>query len=125
MKPARNASASVAGGWFLPLSLFFLGLSIQFELFFLYLIPVFVVLSIILKPKFPDLKLFTSSFLLLALSLSTMIATEIKFRFSGILSLFGDILLRTGDKPPFSVTFKLFLDRYFETFSLNLLPTVP
>ncbi len=111
--------------WGLPLGLFFLGLSIQFELFFLYLIPVFILLWFILKPKFPDLKLFTSSFLLLILSLSTMLLTEFKFRFGGISSLVAGVLGQGGVKPAFSETMKLFLNRYFETFSLNLLPSIP
>lgn len=54
-----------------------------------------------------------------------MIATEIKFRFGGALSLFSDFLRKSDPKPPFSETFKLFLSRYFETFSQNLLPSVP
>lgn len=40
--------------WGLPLASFFLGLSIQFELFFIYLIPTSLILWFILKPKFPN-----------------------------------------------------------------------
>jgi hypothetical protein len=38
------------------LSLLFLGLSIQFELFFIYLIPVGVIAWFILRPKMPTIK---------------------------------------------------------------------
>ena len=73
--------------WGLPLSMFGLGLSIQFELFFIYLIPVFILLWLILKPKFPSLKVLSSSFLVLSFTLSSMIATEIKFHFAGVKSI--------------------------------------
>lgn len=109
--------------WGLPLFLFSLGLSIQFELFFLYLIPAFIILWLILKPKLPNAKLLTFSLLVFFFSLSTMIATEIKFRFSGALGLLSDLLRKTGEKPPFFVTFKEFINHYFGTFSQNLFPT--
>lgn len=109
--------------WGLPLGLFSLGLSIQFELFFLYLIPVFALLWLILKPSFPKTKLSILSLLVFGTSLSSMIATEIKFHFSGILSLLSDLVRKSGSKPPFLITIKEFLNRYFETFSLNLFPT--
>lgn len=72
--------------WGLPLAMLFLGLSIQFELFFIYLIPVLFILFFILKPKVPTPKTIIYSILALGVSLSTMIATEIKFGFSGISS---------------------------------------
>src|SRR3989344_5425926 len=110
---------------YLPISLFFLGISIQFELFFLYLIPVFLILWFVLKLKVPKLKVLSYSLLVISLSLSTMIATEIKFRFSGILSLLSDLVRKTGPKPAFFSTLKDFVTHYFETFSINLLPSVP
>ena len=75
--------------WGLPLSMLALGLSIQSELFFIYLIPVFILSWLILRPKFPNFKTFTFSLLTFTLATSTMIATEIKFHFAGILSLLG------------------------------------
>ncbi len=51
------------------------------------IIPVFILLWLILRPKFPSLKTFSYSLLALSFTLSTMIATEIKFRFAGIKSL--------------------------------------
>lgn len=109
--------------WGLPLAFFFLGLSIQFELFFLYLIPTFLILFFVLKLKLPNLKLSIFSILALTLSLSTMIATEIKFGFAGVISL-----LHAGDsvggiqKANF---LSQFVTRFFETFSQTLFPTAP
>ena len=63
--------------WGLPLAGFFLGLTIQFELFFIYLIPTGILAWLILRPKSPSLKLFFYSLLAIICSLSTMILTEI------------------------------------------------
>lgn len=73
--------------WGLPLSMLALGLSIQFELFFIYLIPVFIILWLILKPKFPSFRVFIFSLSAITCTLSTMLATEIKFHFAGVKSL--------------------------------------
>jgi len=98
--------------WGLILSMFSLGLSIQFELFFIYLIPVFILLWLILKLKFPSLKILSSSFLVLSFTLSTMIATEIKFHFAGILSF-----VSAGKFVGGSQSFD-----FLKLFSLNILP---
>lgn len=98
--------------WGLPLAMFFLGLSIQFELFFIYLIPVFIILWFILKLKLPTLKIFVLSLVACCLSLSTMIATEIKFHFAGVKSL-----LAAGSFVGGSQRFDL-----WKLFPLDLLP---
>lgn len=109
--------------WGLPLAFFFLGLSIQFELFFIYLVPTFIIVWLILKPKFPNLKIIVLSFLSLTISLSTMIATEIKFGFSGVTSL-----LSAGNnvggiqKANF---LGQFITRFFDTFSQTMFPAIP
>ncbi|EKE05684.1 MAG: hypothetical protein ACD_19C00182G0012 [uncultured bacterium] len=74
--------------WGLPLTFLALGLSIQFELFFLYLILAGIIAWFILRPKLPTLKNILLSVGVLALTLSTMILTEIKFGFAGIKSMF-------------------------------------
>ncbi len=73
--------------WGLPLSFLFLGITIQFELFFIYLIPGGVLAWIILRPKWPTLKLALLSIFLFCVAVSSMIATEIKFHFAGIKSI--------------------------------------
>jgi len=98
--------------WGLPLSMLALGLSIQFELFFIYLIPVFILLWLILKPKFPGPKNLFYALITLLLVLSSMIATEIKFHFAGISSLVSAGSLVGG-----SQNFD-----FLKLFSLNILP---
>lgn len=98
--------------WGLPLSMLALGLSIQFELFFIYLIPVFILSWLILKLKFPKVKILFLSILALLISLSTMIATEIKFHFAGIKSLLSAGSL-VGGSAKFDFT---------KLFSLNFWP---
>lgn len=105
--------------WGLPLAAFFLGLSIQFEIFFLYLIPTGLILWLILKPKFPGLKIFIFSLLALCSSLSTMILTEIKFHFSGIRAL---LAATGGPKTSLGHNLQYFLDRFFQTFAQTLWP---
>ena len=98
--------------WGLPLSMLALGLSIQFELFFIYLIPVFILSWLILRPKLPGLKIFIYSLSAITFSLSSMIATEIKFHFAGIKSLLSAGSLVGGDQ-----TFN-----YNKFFALDLIP---
>jgi len=75
--------------WWLVLTALSLGLSIQFELFFLYLIPVFLVYALATRPKLASIKtLFVSALVFLA-SVSTMIMTEIKFSFTGVMAILG------------------------------------
>jgi len=105
--------------WGLPFAFFFLGLSIQFEIFFLYLIPIVIFIWIILKMKLPKIKTLILSILSFFLATSTMIATEIKFHFSGIKSLFLSNSIQQQLKNQF---FKEFIQRYFKTFSETLLP---
>lgn len=108
--------------WGLPLSMLALGLSIQFELFFIYLIPVFILSWLILKPKFPSLKIFTYSLSAITLTLSTMIATEIKFHFAGVLSILGAGKLVGETHTGFFYLLKDFLLNKWEAFYLNFWP---
>jgi hypothetical protein len=109
--------------WGLPLATFFLGLSVQFELFFVYLIPTGIILWLVLRPKFPGLKIFIFSLLAFSFSLSTMIATEIKFQFVGVKSLLAAGELTGGVQ---RTTFlKQFMERFFAVFSSTLLPNFP
>lgn len=109
--------------WGLPLAAFFLGLSIQFELFFIYLIPTGLILWLVLRPKFPNLKIFLLSLVTFLLSLSTMLATEIKFQFAGVKSLLGAGSFIGGVERTNFI--KQFVERLFSTFSDTLLPIFP
>lgn len=102
-----------------PLAAFFLGLCIQFQLFFVYLLPISLLIFLIFKPKLPSLKLSLVSILLFCLATSTMILTELKFRFAGVFSLLGagDLV---GEKLNFVQKISRFSIEFFQTFNLNL-----
>lgn len=108
--------------WGLPLTMLALGLSIQFELFFIYLIPVFILSWLILHPKLPNIKTIILSFLAFTLTTSTMIATEIKFHFAGVSGILGAGKL-VGEKHS-SLFYLLndFLINKWEAFYLNFWP---
>jgi len=108
--------------WFLPGVAFFLGLTIQYELFFLYLIPTIVVLFLILRIRFPDIKVLLASLISFCLITSTMIATELKYSFSGVISLFSAGQFVGGEKQNYLVQF---IQRFFETFGQALTPQLP
>jgi|WetSurSiteA1Bulk_404760.scaffolds.fasta_scaffold01882_3 hypothetical protein len=108
--------------WGLVLAFFFLGLSIQFELFFIYLLPVTILLFLLLRMKWPNFKTILFSTLVLCLSLSTMIATEIKFKFSGVKVLLGISQSEGVDKGLFLENLKRFITKYYEVTSLNFTP---
>lgn len=108
--------------WGLPVSLFFLGLSIEFELFMLYLIPTFLIAWLILRPKLPSLKVFLISILSFTISVSTMILTEIKYNFAGVKSILFAGNFVGGEKKPFITQLISFLELRWETFTLNLFP---
>lgn len=108
--------------WGLFLSMFALGLSIQFELFFIYLIPVFILLWLILKPKLPSLKNLFCALGVLFFVLSSMIATEIKFHFQGVASIFGAGKLVGETHTNFFNLLKDFLINKWEAFYLNFWP---
>lgn len=100
-----------------------LGITIQFELFFIYLIPITILLLIFFRVKLPNIKELFFSFLLFCLATSTMIATEIKFKFGGIWAILSAGNLVGGEKK-YSLfeNFKIYLSKW-ESFTLNLLPT--
>lgn len=64
-----------------------LGASIEFELFFIYLIPVFLIFWVFYRPKLPSLKVFFVSVVVFLLSVSTMVVTEFKYSFGGVKDL--------------------------------------
>lgn len=111
--------------WWLPLAFLFLGISIEFELFFIYLIPVGLLLFVLLRMRLPTLKNFFLSIILFSLATSSMIATEIKFHFAGIGSILGaGKYLSAGPRSSFVDLFLSFIQR-FDAYSLNFSPGFP
>lgn len=108
--------------WGLPLATFFLGLTIEFELFFLYLIPTAIILWFILKSKLPTIKLTLISILTFCIATSTMIATEFKFHFQGVKSILGAGSYVGGGKSSFLIDLLTFIQQKWDTFYLNLWP---
>lgn len=109
--------------WGLPLAFFSLGITIQFELFFIYLIPTGIIAWLILKPKFPSIKLTLISLLAFFVATSTMLATEIKFNFAGVRNILGaGNFVGGGEKMGFSQLLIPFLTQKWEAFYLNFWP---
>lgn len=107
---------------FLILAAIFLGLSIQFELFFIYLLPVSVVIWIIFRPKFPGLKILALSLGSFLIATSTMILTEIKFKFVGTRDIFLSVFGGSTQGEGIVKNFDYFITGYWKTFSDNLWP---
>lgn len=108
--------------WGLPLCFLFLGLSIQLELFFIYLIPTFIVAWLVLHPKLPSFRVILYALCTMLLSLSTMIATEVKLHFAGVMSILSAGQLVGGKQAQNTSTVILFLNQVKSVFSQNLFP---
>ncbi len=112
-------------GWGLILSAVSLGLSIQSDLTFLYLIPVFIIYLLIFKPGFPDLKLFLFSLIAFVATTFTLILTEIKLNFVGVKTLLDFSNTFSDTKLPMTERLQLFWQDFGMNFSRNLLPDRP
>lgn len=109
--------------WLL-LAAFALGASIEFELFFIYLIPVFVLYWFIFRPKFPTIQTALLSIVIFMATTSTMIATEIKYSFGGVIDLLtaGS---NVGGNLPFWGRLHFFSTQLGDQLSLSLVPVFP
>lgn len=108
--------------WGLPVASLALGLSIQFELFFIYLIPIMIITWFLLKIKLPGFKLALISLTIFALTTLTMILTEIKYNFAGVISILNAGTKVGGSNQNFFAILEKFTDRFGQAFALNLLP---
>ena len=108
--------------WGLPLAFLFLGLTIQFELFFVYLIPTGLIAWLILRPKLPSFKLAVLSILSFALATSSMIVTEFHFHFAGIKSILFAGNFVGGGNIGLQDLLREFITKRWETFYLNFWP---
>lgn len=102
-----------------------LGLSIQTDLSFLYLIPILSLYWTIFRPKIPSLKLSLLSLFVFLTSVSTLIATEIKLNFAGVKTLLNFSSTFTDTTISYSERIRLFLQDFGLNFSNNLLPQRP
>lgn len=108
--------------WGLPLAAFFLGLSINLEIFFLYLIPTAVLLWVMFKPRFPQIKTLLISVGAFVLTTSTLIATEFILKFAGVKTLLNFGQTFDDSEILFMDRINLFIDDFSLKFSLNLFP---
>jgi hypothetical protein len=112
-------------GWGILLAFVALGLSIQLELFFLYLVPVVLIYWAVLKPGLPGIKMAAFSILGFLITISTLILTEIKLHFAGVRTLlnfsqtFNDSFIPMGDR------LKMFVSNLSLAFIRNILSTIP
>jgi len=111
--------------WGLLLSLTFMGLSIQSDLMFLYLLPIFVLYILLFRPRYPGVKIVVLSIVSFLLSMATIIYTELKFNFSGVRTiLYFFVNFERGRNSLFE-RLSLFLRKFFEMFAYNIIPEEP
>jgi len=111
--------------WGLPVAALGLGMSIQLEIFFVYLIPIFAIFFFLFKPAFPTIKTFLVSCLILLIFASTFILTELKLRFAGIISLLHFSETFDDGQIGYLDRVGLYLDKFVLTLANNLFPTHP
>jgi len=111
--------------WGLILSFISLGLAIQSDLSFLYLIPIIFIYWIIFKPKIPSIKLSLFVFSVFTATTFTLILTEIKLNFAGIKTLLNFSNFPEAVHLTYIERLNLFLGDFFRNFTNNLLPQKP
>lgn len=111
--------------WGLILSLISLGLAIQTDLSFLYLIPVILIYWIIFKPRIPSLKLFLFSMLAFIAVIFTLILTEIKLNFAGVKTLLNFSNVFEAANLTYTERINLFFKDFIKDFTNNLFPQRP
>lgn len=111
--------------WGLIIAVFFLGLSIQAEILYLYLIPIFLIYWLLFKPVFPRKKLIVVSIVSFLVSVSTLILTEIKLKFAGVRALANFSEIFDDSEISYMNRLIFFFKDLWLTFSNNLLPHEP
>lgn len=106
--------------WGLLLNLVFLGLSIQSDLIFIYLIPIFIIFLIIYRPKLSGFKTIIVSLLAFTFSLSTILYTEIKFNFSGVKTILNFSGSFDEGRISFFERIEPFLGKFLQTISYSI-----
>lgn len=108
--------------WGLILGLMTLGLCIQTDLSFLYLIAIFVIYWIVLRPAMPNSKLLVLSMVGFLTTISTLILTEIKLNFAGIKTLIRLATVSEAAQLTYIERLNLFLEDFRISITNNLLP---
>ena len=112
--------------WGLILAFTTLGLSIQTDLSFLYLILILIIYWVIFKPKMPNSKLFFLSIVSFLATVSTLILTEIKLNFAGVKTLVNfSATFESATRVSYSEKLNLFFEDFLRNFTNNLLPQRP
>jgi 4-amino-4-deoxy-L-arabinose transferase-like glycosyltransferase len=111
--------------WGLFMSLTFMGLAIQSDLMFVYLLPIFILYFFIFRPKYPGLKMIFLSLASFFLTTATIIYTELKFNFSGVRTVLHFSANFEEGRSSFFERFSLFLQKFFEMFADNVIPEQP
>lgn len=111
--------------WGLVLSAAALGLSMQADISFMYLIPILIIYWIIFKPKVPGFKLFFLSILTFLATISTLIYTELRLNFAGVKTLLQFPSTFQEAQLPASERLSLFFQDFATNFSRNLAPQRP
>lgn len=111
--------------WGLILSAITLGLSIQTDLSFTYLILILIIYWVVFRPKIPDLKLLLLSALSLLVATSTLILTEIKLNFVGVKTLLNFSSISEATGLSYTERLNFFFKDFVTNFSDNLLPQRP
>ena len=104
------------------LSALFLGLSIQAELFFLYLIAVFGFLWLVLDRRLPRLRTILAAGAAFGAATATMVLTELKLGFAGVKTLMNFGATFDDSEIPIFERFELFLEDLAKAFALNVYP---
>lgn len=108
--------------WGFILAPFSLGLAMQADISFTYLLPMTLIFWIIFRPKFSSFKLPLLSFFIFIATISTLILTEIKLNFIGVKTLLNLSALTETGKLSINDRILLFSGDFFRNFSNNFSP---
>lgn len=108
--------------WGLMITFAALGLSLQSDLSFLYLIPIFLIYWLIFKPNTPNFKTLLFSSVLFLITVSTLILTEVKLNFAGVNTFLNFSTFNEQTRLSIISRLNLFSQDFFTNFSSNMLP---
>ncbi|OGE65117.1 hypothetical protein A3I48_02570 [Candidatus Daviesbacteria bacterium RIFCSPLOWO2_02_FULL_36_7] len=111
--------------WGLILSLISLGLAIQTDLSFLYLIPIILIYWFIFRPRMPSFKLALFSVLAFTAATFTLILTEIKLNFAGVKTLINFSNVFEEAHLTYIERVNFFFKDFIKDFTNNLFPQRP
>ena len=107
------------------MSLISLGLAIQTDLSFLYLIPIILIYWFIFRPRMPSFKLALFSVLAFTAATFTLILTEIKLNFAGVKTLINFSNVFEEAHLTYIERVNFFFKDFIKDFTNNLFPQRP